>query len=436
MTASPPPTARPVVVVLGLGYVGLPLAQAAVRGPARGRPRPTPASSPRLKAGPLARRRRRRRRRRRDARSRASAPTTDAGCDRARPDTVVICVPTPLSEDGAPDLGAVRASAAMRRRAPARAGTLVVLESTTYPGTTEEVVRPILEAVGLRGRRRLPPGLLPRARSTPATRRLRHHATPPRSSAGVTAGVHATGRPRSTASSSTPSCPAKGTREAEMAKLLENTYRHVNIALVNEMARFCHELGIDLWDVIELRQDQAVRVPGVLPGPGRRRALHPDRPELPHPQRAGAARLPVPVRRAGAGDQRRHAGLRRPADPGPPQRRRQGRARARRCCCSASPTSPTSPTSASRRPSRWPEAAARMGADVRFHDPYVAAWNAAEHGEPEPCSRGARPGRRRRGGRRGRPAAGPPRVPGRRPGRRPRIFDTRGVLSGETVERL
>ncbi len=50
-----------------------------------------------------------------------------------------------------------------------------------------------------------------------------------------------------------------------MAKLLENTYRHVNIALVNEMAQFCHELGIDLWNVIELRQVQAVRLPGLLP---------------------------------------------------------------------------------------------------------------------------------------------------------------------------
>ena len=58
---------------------------------------------------------------------------------------------------------------------------------------------------------------------------------------------------------------AKGTREAEMAKLLENTYRHVNIALVNEMAVFCHELGIDLWDAIRLRGHQAVRVPGVPP---------------------------------------------------------------------------------------------------------------------------------------------------------------------------
>ena len=80
-----------------------------------------------------------------------------------------------------------------------------------------------------------------------------------------------------------------------MAKLLENTYRHVNIALVNEMALFCHEMGIDLWDVIALAQDQAVRLPGVLPRAGRRRALHPDRPELPRATRS-APTLGYPFR--------------------------------------------------------------------------------------------------------------------------------------------
>ena len=96
------------------------------------------------------------------------------------------------------------------------------------------------------------------------------------------------------------------------------------------------ELGIDLWDVIRLRGDQAVRLPGVLPRSRRRRPLHPDRPELPVLHACGRARLPVPVRRAGPGDQRADAGL----------RRRVGcrtcstthgkaAATAPRCCCSA-----------------------------------------------------------------------------------------------------
>ena len=193
--------------------------------------------------------------------------------------TVVICVPTPLSEDGGPDLRAVDgATGAVARHL--RAGMLVVLESTTYPGTTDEVVRPILEAVRPARRRRTSTSPSRPSASTRATRRTAC-ATRPRSSAAYTAGLHRRGPRPSTAGSSTPSCRTKGTREAEMAKLLENTYRHVNIALVNEMARFCHELGIDLWDVIRGRGDQAVRLPGLLPRPGRRRALHPDRPELP-----------------------------------------------------------------------------------------------------------------------------------------------------------
>ena len=67
-----------------------------------------------------------------------------------------------------------------------------------------------------------------------------------------------------------------------MAKLLENTYRAVNIALVNEMALLCHEMDIDLWEVIERRVDQAVRLPGRSTRPRPGRPLHPDRPLLPH----------------------------------------------------------------------------------------------------------------------------------------------------------
>ena len=231
---------------------------------------------------------------------------------------------------------------------------LVVLESTTYPGTTEDVVRPILEeASGLTAGADFHLALLAGA-DRPGQRRVRHRATPPRSSAasrpparrGASAFYGKFVRHRRRA--------PRGTREAETAKLLENTYRHVNIALVNEMAQFCHELGIDLWDVIRCASTKPFGFQAFYPGPGVGGHCIPIDPNyLSHSVRS-QARLPVPVRGAGPGDQRRDAGVRGPARAEPAQRARQGRQRLRRCCCSASPTSPTSPTSASPRPSRWP----------------------------------------------------------------------------------
>ncbi|MCW2777990.1 MAG: nucleotide sugar dehydrogenase, partial [Frankiales bacterium] len=155
----------------------------------------------------------------------------------------VICVPTPLA-DGQPDLSAVEAAA----RAVARvlsAGDLVVLESTTYPGTTEEVVRPLL----LEGRpdgdfllayspERIDPGNPTYGITN--TPKVVGGTTPE----ALEAAVALYSRVTDTV------VPVAGTREAEMAKLLENTFRHVNIALVNEMAVFCRELDIDLHDVI------------------------------------------------------------------------------------------------------------------------------------------------------------------------------------------
>ncbi|RFU42851.1 nucleotide sugar dehydrogenase [Actinomadura logoneensis] len=178
--------------------------------------------------------------------------------------TVVICVPTPLSDEGGPDLTAVRgASAAIAGRlAP---GTLVVLESTTYPGTTEEVVRPILEASGLVAGvdfhlafspERIDPGNpVYGVRNTP---KIVGGLTP----ACATAAAAFYGKFVERV------VQAKGTREAEMAKLLENTYRHVNIALVNEMAVFCHELGIDLWDAIDCAATKPFGFQAFRPGPG------------------------------------------------------------------------------------------------------------------------------------------------------------------------
>ncbi|MBT2210660.1 MULTISPECIES: nucleotide sugar dehydrogenase [Actinomadura] len=178
--------------------------------------------------------------------------------------TVVICVPTPLSEEGGPDLTAVRGAAETVAR-HLEPGMLVVLESTTYPGTTDEVVRPILEKSGLVAGEEFHLAFSPE-RIDPGNPVYGVRNTPK-----IVGGL-------------TPACAsaaaafygkfveqvveAKGTREAEMAKLLENTYRHVNIALVNEMAVFCNELGIDLWDAIDCAATKPFGFQAFRPGPG------------------------------------------------------------------------------------------------------------------------------------------------------------------------
>jgi UDP-N-acetyl-D-glucosamine dehydrogenase len=190
------------------------------------------------------------------------ATTTTAEIEDA--DVAVICVPTPLSQDGGPDLSAVtRAVETLARHI--HEGMLVVLESTTYPGTTDEVVRPALESSGLVAGRDFHLAFSPE-RIDPGNEQFGPRNTP------KVVGGH------------TPECTeraaefygrfvdtvvrTRGTREAETSKLLENTYRHINIALVNEMARFCHELGIDLWDVIRAASTKPFGFQAFYPGPG------------------------------------------------------------------------------------------------------------------------------------------------------------------------
>jgi UDP-N-acetyl-D-glucosamine dehydrogenase len=195
--------------------------------------------------------------------------------------------------------------------------TLVVLESTTYPGTTEELFQPLIEAGGLKVGTDLNLAFSPE-RVDPGNKKYGIKNTPK-----VVGGVTEQCTQRAVdfyASFIDTVVPAKGTREAEMAKLLENTYRHINIALVNEMARFSHELGIDLGNVIECAKTKPFGFQAFYPGARRRGALHPDRPELPVAHGSGAAALPVPVRGVGPGGQCGHAGLRRPPHPGPAQR--------------------------------------------------------------------------------------------------------------------
>jgi UDP-N-acetyl-D-glucosamine dehydrogenase len=178
--------------------------------------------------------------------------------------TIVICVPTPLDEDHRPDLSAVESATKVvaRHMAP---GTLVVLESTTWPGTTDELVRPLLESTGLTAGVDFHLAFSPE-RIDPGNAKYGLRNTPK-----VVGGYTPACRERATAFYARfieQVVPVSGTREAEMAKLLENTYRHVNIALVNEMAIFCDELGVDLWEAIEAAATKPFGFQKFLPGPG------------------------------------------------------------------------------------------------------------------------------------------------------------------------
>jgi UDP-N-acetyl-D-glucosamine dehydrogenase len=181
------------------------------------------------------------------------------------PETVVICVPTPLSADTTPDLTAVSAAAEMAGRL-LRPGMLVVLESTTYPGTTDEVVRPLLEKVsGLTAGVDFALAFSPE-RIDPGNPDFGIRNTPKVVGGQTVSCTDAAARFYGKLCDQV--VRARSAREAEMAKLLENTYRHVNIALVNEMAVFCNELDIDLWDAIRCAATKPFGFQAFHPGPG------------------------------------------------------------------------------------------------------------------------------------------------------------------------
>lgn len=179
--------------------------------------------------------------------------------------TAVICVPTGLTPEGLPDLSAVQdASTVVAARL--RAGMLVVLESTSHPGTTEDVVRPLLErGSGLRAGTDFHLAYSPQ-RIDPGNEIWDVRNTPK-----VVGGCTALCAKYATAFYGRfvdHLVLARGTREAEMAKLLENTYRYVNIALVNEAALFCHQTGIDVWDVLHCAASKPFGFAPFSPGPG------------------------------------------------------------------------------------------------------------------------------------------------------------------------
>ena len=189
---------------------------------------------------------------------------TDDSAELAGFRTAVVCVPTPL-RDGSPDLHYVEDAARLLAPHLTR-GTCVVLESTSYPGTTEEVFGPILEAgSGLRAGADFHLGYSPE-RIDPSNPTWGLQNTPKIVSGVDEASAAAVAAFYGNVVDHT--VPAPGTREAELAKLLENTFRHVNIALVNELAVYCHELGIDVWSVIDMAATKPFGFMRFTPGPG------------------------------------------------------------------------------------------------------------------------------------------------------------------------
>lgn len=189
--------------------------------------------------------------------------TTSASCI-ATAEVVIICVPTPLDGELGPNLKAVE-DAARDIAKHLQSGQLVVLESTTYPGTTEEVLVPILETSGLIAGQDFYVAYSPE-RIDPGNARFTLRNTPK-----VVGGITPMSTERAVDFYSElvdEVVVSGGVREAEMTKLLENTYRHINIALVNEMAQFCAELEIDLWDAIRCASTKPFGFNPFFPGPG------------------------------------------------------------------------------------------------------------------------------------------------------------------------
>jgi UDP-N-acetyl-D-glucosamine dehydrogenase len=202
-----------------------------------------------------------------DAQLRKQCERFSATTDMARlsePDAISICVPTPLSKFKDPDVSyIVAATEAVKQRL--RRGQAVILESTTYPGTTREIMLPALESTGLKVGRDFFLAFSPE-RVDPGNP---HYGT--RNTPKVVGGITADCR-RVAVALYQPAIdtlvPVSTTEAAELVKLLENTFRSVNIGLVNEMAIVCDKLGVDVWEVIEAAATKPFGFMKFLPGPG------------------------------------------------------------------------------------------------------------------------------------------------------------------------
>ena len=222
-------------------------------------------------------------------------------------DALMICVPTPLSKTRTPDISFV-VSAAEAVETQLQPGQLVILQSTTYPGTTLEILLPILEAGGRRKvGRDFFLGYAPE-RVDPGNETWTIRTTPK-----LVAGVTEECRRRTEALYSQivdTVVPVSSPTVAETAKLHENTFRAVNIALANELALMCDQLGISVWEVDRRRELEAVCVPSALPRPRPGRRLHPGGAALPCLAAPRVRLLGTADRRSARGE-RVHAAVRR-----------------------------------------------------------------------------------------------------------------------------
>ncbi len=179
-------------------------------------------------------------------------------------DAVIICVPTPLSKTKEPDISYI-IEAVKRIAKHKKKGQLIVLESTTYPGTTDEIVLPALESNGLKAGRDFFLAFSPE-RIDPANRNFS-----PRQIPKVIGGVTKEGGRLAQslyAQVMDQVVMVSSSKIAEMAKLLENTFRSVNIGLVNELTLMCDKLGVNVWEVIEAAKTKPFGFMPFYPGPG------------------------------------------------------------------------------------------------------------------------------------------------------------------------
>lgn len=179
-------------------------------------------------------------------------------------DAILICVPTPLSKTRTPDLSYIM-SAVEAIRLRLREGHLVILESTTYPGTTSEVVLPSLERTGLKVGSEFylcfsPERINPGDKEHPLAKIPRIVAGVTSACADAAANLYSRISPKVVIVSSP--------NAAEMVKLLENTFRAVNIGLVNELALMCRSLGVDVWEIIDAAATKPFGFMPFYPGPG------------------------------------------------------------------------------------------------------------------------------------------------------------------------
>ncbi len=179
-------------------------------------------------------------------------------------DAVSICVPTPLSKTRDPDVSYIVAAAEAVARV-LRPGQLVVLESTTYPGTTREVLLPLLEATGLTVGEDFFLCFSPE-RTDPGNREWQVQNTP-KVIAGITDACRAVGEALYGRALDRV-IPVSSTEAAELTKLLENSFRAINIALVNEMAQVADRLNVDVWEVIDAASTKPFGFMKFTPGPG------------------------------------------------------------------------------------------------------------------------------------------------------------------------